>query len=104
MWGERGVNVGGRRVRRRICDSSGSEEEFQLSPTRSTRTGVKSSSSDSDDDRVLSSVSKRVHGVRVDSKILKNLILNFMWGKSRSYLDQGKDITVLNTRMVTVRR
>ena len=30
-----------------------------------------SSSSDSDDDRVLSSVSKRVHGVRVGSKIMK---------------------------------
>ena len=62
-----------------------------------------SSSSDSDDDRVLSSVSKRVHSVRVGSKIMKNLMIDFMWGKSRSYLEQGRCFTVLITMMVMVR-
>ena len=35
------------------------------------------SSSDSDDDLVLSSVSKRVHSVRVDSKIIKKFDSRF---------------------------
>ena len=40
-----------------------------------------SSSSDSDDDRVLSSVSKRVHGVRVGSKIMKKFDDRFYVGE-----------------------
>ena len=40
-----------------------------------------SSSSDSDDDRVLSSVSKRVHSVRVGSKIMKKFDNKFYVGK-----------------------
>ena len=60
-------------------------------------------SSESDDDLTLSSVKSMVHSVRVGSKIMKNLMIDCLWVQSRSYLDQGRYITVLTMRMGTMK-
>ena len=59
----------------------GSSSDYSDSAPPDSVNFSNSSSSDSDDDRVLSSVSKRVHSVRVGSKIMKKFDDKFYVGE-----------------------